>query len=426
MFLGGLRGTGPLIDGKYRPGVPKAPEPTGDAAVPANVGGAPRQAPADRLERTAPRKHADKDKALDSLSEEQRDKYRTIDRYITDLSKIDHPDAARNAGALRAMLEQLLLDGKLDDKSSVGTTILDEMKKVLGGSARTLQGNIGDWRALADETGMTPKALVLQAVLEHLTDPRSIYQGDNTLTCGATTVQSMLAESKPAEYARIVCQLLNEGSVITAGGDLMSAEIGGLADGEDRRSHVEDLLQESFMMLAQQLPVDSVASAEDLARFGNVRSGGPGRGRVGAGDGAEGEGGLTGLQFIALANSMLNGQSKVAVINDPSTPKQDRSPDETLRLLKKALESGPVPIGVSVPGQDTGHALLLESISGPNAVLRDPNSPDGKVKIVPVAQLVRDLMFASVPADQAVRSLPTSSEFGDVGGGRYRSPSRPG
>jgi len=414
-MIGRISGTGPLIDGQYRPGLPQAagPKPVSPSAGAFRV-------TADRLERehkaAAGHKHESKDGALEALGQGQRDKLKTVERYLRDLGASGHPEAVKHAQQMQGMLDKLLMQGKLEDLSAEGTTVLDEMAKVLAGSARTLQGNIGDWRALHDETGMTPKALVLQAVLEHLVDPRSIYQGDRTSTCGATTVQSMLAEAKPAEYARLVCQLLNEGSVETAAGDLMSADVAGLGDGADRRSHVEDLLQESFMGLARDLPEPRMSGDVDLTQFGNGRSGWTSRGRFGAAEGATVDEGLSAAQMIGLANSVMHGRS-AAISFEGLDPKQ------ALDVLQAALKAGPVPVGVK--GDPIGHALLLESIQGSNAYLRDPANPDGKPLIVPTAGLIKETVFASVPDVEQSRSGTTRRMMGKFGNGAYGKSSRP-
>ncbi|MEB3204957.1 MAG: hypothetical protein VKP57_09680 [Candidatus Sericytochromatia bacterium] len=408
-MIGRITGTGPLIDGQYRPGLPQASVPK-----PAAPSGGAFNGTADRLERehkaASGFKYDSRDDALEALGQDQRDKLKSVERYLRDLAATGRPEAIKQAQNMQAMLDKLLMQGKLEDRSAEGTTVLDELKKTLAGSTRTLQGNIGDWRTLRDETGMTPKAFVLQAVLEHLTDPRSIYQGDRTSTCGATTVQSMLAEAKPAEYARLVCQLLDEGSVVTAAGDLMSADVGGLGDSSDGRSHVEDLLQESFMSLARNLPELRMTGDVDLAQFGNGRLGWTSRGRFGAVEGATVEEGLTAAQMIGLSNSVMHGSSEAVFF-------EGMDPKKALDILQTALKAGPVPIGVK--GDEIGHAVLLESIRGTEAYLRDPADPDGKPLVVPAAELMKEILFASVPAGANPRLGSGQAELGWVGGGGF-------
>lgn len=135
-------------------------------------------------------------KALDALPPGEQDKYHQLFR-ATD----SHP-------AAQAQLGKMLVDGTLSRKDSKGNTLLDNLATIAKGPA----------------TDGLNSSQVLTDTLADITDPSTINQGDKG-TCGATSVQSELAQREPAEYARLIAGLsTGNGSVSLQDGTQMSSK----------------------------------------------------------------------------------------------------------------------------------------------------------------------------------------------------------
>ncbi|MEB3299015.1 MAG: hypothetical protein VKO21_05965 [Candidatus Sericytochromatia bacterium] len=309
-------------------------------------------------------------------------------------------------------LERLLIKGKLTRPSASGTTALSEMVAFIDRDPG-LHGPASAWVGPEDGFGPVPlksKQPVLELLIGQLARPMRVKQGEGTMTCGATVVQSLLAHKKPGEYARLVTGLAVDGQVKTAGGDLMKADFS--KANVQGRDAISDVVQESFMGLARKMEGRQVIP--DDVQFGNGVSGRTVR-RFGNLEGA-GEG-LGADEVVALVNTLINPAARAVGV-------EDRKPLARMALLDQELERGPVPVGIKVaPG--VYHVVLVETKRSdpdrpdgpPVYMVRDPATGD-RTSQKP-AEFIQQLMFVSARATSDVAATPVPS--GDYGNRTFQA-----
>ncbi|HEY9765584.1 MAG TPA: hypothetical protein V6C82_04440 [Chroococcales cyanobacterium] len=146
--------------------------------------------------------------------------------------KIVHALPATDPEA-RLSLQRLLLDGKLleaKDKKGEGT-LLDNLSKL---ADQRLEENINRGELLSD-------------VVQEVENPVCIAQ-EGKGTCGASTVQIMLASENPAEYARLISGLASpEGKTTLANGEEIARKPGTEMEDGALRTVSTRLLVPAFM-----------------------------------------------------------------------------------------------------------------------------------------------------------------------------------
>jgi hypothetical protein len=104
--------------------------------------------------------------------------------------------------------------------------------------------------ALAQRIAPETNRELLAGLVQEIADPRRIDQG-NAGMCAPASVQGIAALRMPGEYARIVCSLALDGQVTLANGQVMRADIDGVAKpGFDHRTASERLFQASLAQWA--------------------------------------------------------------------------------------------------------------------------------------------------------------------------------
>ena len=111
---------------------------------------------------------------------------------------------------------------------------------------RSLLANLTVLAKLAPPAGAPYTAgEILAQAIAHVADPAVIAQG-NRNTCGATTVQYVLATEQPAEYVRLVAGLAGAGKATLRGGQAMALPADGVPRDDTSRDDVERLVQTAF------------------------------------------------------------------------------------------------------------------------------------------------------------------------------------
>lgn len=239
-----------------------------------------------------------------------------------------------------------------------------QQKGILGrpdGVGTSVDQHLVDLLSRPDKEGFPTNGQLAAELVTGLAMPHGIGQGAKTFTCTAATVQSILAGTNPGEYLRVVKGLIFDGQVKTQGGDLLKANLSGLAADEGRNT-VEDIFQESVMELGRSI----VDNDGELLGRGVMRA----VKRLGN-DVAVGDDGLTPEQFSAITRS-LTGKSVTAL-----EPSEGFTDEKMTAVLGELLKAGKVPVGVQgidEEGQATLHAVLIEKLDNTEVVFSDPGT----------------------------------------------------
>jgi hypothetical protein len=132
----------------------------------------------------------------------------------------------------RGRLTAMLASGQMSAPDSTGKTLAANL-----GAIANLKPPAG-----APYTGAT----ILDQTIAHLADPEVIDQS-NRNTCGATTIQYLLASTQPSEYARLVAGIAGPGSVKSQkGGGTLERVADSVAKDDTTRDDVERLMQSAL------------------------------------------------------------------------------------------------------------------------------------------------------------------------------------
>jgi peptidoglycan hydrolase-like protein with peptidoglycan-binding domain len=94
------------------------------------------------------------------------------------------------------------------------------------------------------------RAALSESLLQEVSDPGHFINQNNRGSCAATSVSFGLANSNPAEYARLQTDLSTKGSTRLADGSTMTVPADAFAQDSSNRSTGERLLQSAFMQYA--------------------------------------------------------------------------------------------------------------------------------------------------------------------------------
>lgn len=263
-----------------------------------------------------------------------------------------------------------LLGGKLDDRDlKTGKTLLDNLFEIAkNGVDSTLQAH-----------GVTTEKIVGGLVLE-IGDAGNICQGNHG-TCGATSVEYLMATNYPAEFARLVGQLANGGRATMANGGSLTRVADSIANENSGRTAVDRLFQSAAMNNSE---MGAYSDRTDTH--------------------ASGGGGLTQDDVTNLVEGMSKVDYRTVYGNDAGV----------LALIQRATQQGQeVPVGLNWAGAG-GHELLVTKMENGQVYLRNPwgsnetgspfNGPqrqllDNKGNVVMTqAEFQRYLISSSVPA----------------------------
>jgi hypothetical protein len=352
-------------------------------------------------------------------------------------------------------MRMLLTEGKLLDTDSKGGTLLatlaDHADKPL---AKGLEG------AGLDSSGQ------LQNIVNTVAYPDSVYQGENTNTCVAASLQTVLAQNDPAELARIATGLIFCGEVQTQRGDTIKLSTAELHKADGNRSTTSQLIQGSLREFGKQFATEPTAGCvPDGGEFGGGRGGGGGThgggryglsglagggryglggsygGGRGGGRGTSGAGGYDAAgapgTSAADAKSVPGGLTQFqaqemyeSVAGTLAVPVEvtDENVDNAFGGLKRALDNGfAIPVGVAGVGNNgerLKHQITILRVEGDNVIFAD--SADGRSRSVSIAQIKKDLIAIILPAqfaDHTGWNIDRNAENpgdanGEFGGGR--------
>ena len=112
---------------------------------------------------------------------------------------------AKAAGRMAKQIGQLLQQGKLSERDAFGKDVMDHLEAFNQASLN------GDVQKLAN------KGQIARDLVRALANPASLGQGKNTANCAEATLESTLAYSQPADYARIAVELATTGTASIPG-----------------------------------------------------------------------------------------------------------------------------------------------------------------------------------------------------------------
>ncbi|HEY9765378.1 MAG TPA: hypothetical protein V6C82_03405 [Chroococcales cyanobacterium] len=185
--------------------------------------------------------------------------------------------------------------------------------------------------------GMDKKEM-MGTLVEQICFEGSVFQGKDTDTCSAASLQANLANTDPAEYARIAAGIMLDGEVKIHGGQTLTLSTSETGKNDGGRSDFDDVMQGTFVSFGRKF--EAVGSDYFGGRGG---PGGSMRGKVGQG--------LTANQILNM-NQFITGEPSVIVVVNPENRQK------LIDAMREATKAG---YNVTV-GQD-GHALDISKIS---------------------------------------------------------------
>nr|HBN07337.1 hypothetical protein [Cyanobacteria bacterium UBA8530] len=288
--------------------------------------------------------------ALAKLSASQQAQFQKIAKAIPE----SDPDA-------RLCLQEMLLDGRLLKSKDLrgGNDLLSNLSKLSDGPMQA---------DLAKEGGK-----LLGDLIQEVYDPTCISQGSKG-TCGATTVQILLAKQNPADYARLISGLASpSGKAILASGAEISRQAGTEKDDKSCRTLATRLMAPAFMQYGN--GIFGYSNEKDETNYHIVKAGG-----------------LMNGQFDGLAEAALKKDYK-AVIVGVTSPAHSVLND----IAKIATPDNPVPISLTYGGNrlvNDGHFVQITGIKDGKATFVNPW---GRVESLSQADLEKHIMSAFIP-----------------------------
>lgn len=205
---------------------------------------------------------------------------------------------------------------------------------------------------------------ILGNLVQELDEPGIIHQADRG-TCAATTVQYYMASNHPAEYARLVSDLVCEGEAQMASGNKLLLDPGSLARDNSTRNHVDRMFQTAAM---------------DRSELGDYNNATDRR--------ANGSSGLTQDDVTKLMNDVTNGR------DGAFQTVKGNSDAIVARIAQSTARGIEVPVGMkwAISGMHTGHEMLVTKIEGDKVYLRNPwgRDEDGSAAMGPRRQVLND------------------------------------
>jgi hypothetical protein len=203
----------------------------------------------------------------------------------------------------------------------------------------------------------------LASLVREIHDPQACLQGDKQ-TCGAASVQIMLAREGAAEYVRLVTGLAFDTKVtMQSGSELMRLPGWDHQLVADRRSVTGQLLQPAMMDFAngrdQYLVTrdDTVGTQDGVARKG-----------------------LTSTEMTQLLSAVAKRQTEATQVKDWDTSNRQwvPKPGETLGLTMAKIQEmtskgWSIPVLLSInPDREFGHYQLITKIEGDSVYTLNP------------------------------------------------------
>ncbi|MFN8612959.1 MAG: hypothetical protein U0931_35800 [Vulcanimicrobiota bacterium] len=219
---------------------------------------------------------------------------------------------------------------------------------------------------------------VTQDVLQALNRPGAIILQDSKGTCTVTTLEHLLANTDPSEYARLVGGLTSEaGTVTLRNGEILLRNPTGLAADGTIRNDASRVLQSSLM---------------DLGSAGNYHNGLDLVTRT-----SNSAGGLLPQEYLQVFQAVLGGQWEARGVAGAA----DRT------AFEQAVAQGtPVPVDLrwATGGQDANHMLSVTRMDDNYVYLRNPHGVQETGALRSGDQLLIDRQVLSNQGDIAIRT----------------------
>lgn len=183
-------------------------------------------------------------------------------------------------------------------------------------------------------------------LLTELSDPSKAFQG-NRQTCGATTVQGILADQAPKEYMRIATTLAVYGNCTLASGKVIQRTSDWNYAGDGNRSLPGRLMQPAFMADSDGGSYNNVADASN----------------------ADQHKGTSAAEMQKLLTDVINAPTNTVVTKNFDARQQawvDQGAGDQLGPIEQQLARGvEVPVMLTLnPNQNFGHYERVQSIQG--------------------------------------------------------------
>jgi len=197
--------------------------------------------------------------------------------------------------------------------------------------------------ARASQAGLTTGQVLGELVME-LAHPGLINQS-NRGTCAAATAQYYMAINHPAEYARLVTDLMTTGQSTTAGGAVYRRDDGSMRRDDSTRNAVDRVMQSTLMDQSSQGDYDNATDRR-----------------------ANGSGGMSAEDMTAVLRDLTGGtDGNMRTVPGNNSVVIQRIAASTARGIE-------VPVGLdwSQSGMHAKHALLVTGIENGYVTLRNP------------------------------------------------------
>ena len=175
------------------------------------------------------------------------------------------------------------------------------------------------------------KAAAMESLLKELTNPHQNINQHFMATCTCTSMSFDLAAMKPAEYARIVTDLLTTGQSKLANGETIHPPINGFGYDQTNRSAGERLMQSALMNYAKN------------GQYSNDKS----------------DDGLYTDQEVKVLSAITGKQYDVVMDNKEGT-------------LRNYLDGGRGPVYADFGWGDGGHAVAILKVEDDRVYFRNP------------------------------------------------------
>ncbi|MBM3268213.1 MAG: hypothetical protein FJZ01_11250 [Candidatus Sericytochromatia bacterium] len=307
-------------------------------------------------------------------------------------------------------LDSLVAGGRLGERDATGRTLLE-----------TLADRAGKPLVASLARSGVSAAAQLGDIVTAIAFPGTIFQGRNTATCVAASIETVLSRTDPAEYARIATGLLYDGVTLLKGGGVVELSSSEAGRDDSGRPLAHQLIQGSLRDFAARLPDEAPGEGPPgdfgSGRYGSRRTYGTGRyaSRRTFGEGAypaggaqapaggpppagnlvpeAAAGGLTANQAASLYEQAVGVRSVPFAVDGANR-------NAAIGMLREGVgKLGAVSVGVRGTdggGNATYHQVTVVGFAGDQVVLQDPGR--GETVQVPLDQFKQDLETITVPA----------------------------
>lgn len=308
-----------------------------------------------------------------SLSQQQLEKNAPLEQAA--LSKLDGTQKAAHERiktqtekdpAARLALQVLLVEGKLTTGPAAddGKTLLQSLDRL---ASDPIHANI-------------PRGELVCDLLQEIALP-SIINQHNKATCTVTTLQILIAQENPAEFARLVAGLASPGgSAKLANGDAILREPGTESPDGTRRSISGRLWQAALMEYGN----------GDKTNYDNTKDLHIETNRSGLGQ--------TGVQRVL--SGLIDAKPKLLDTSVHAMSKRDAFKDEMIGMIRNSANAGnPVPVAIEwgkpdAQGKIHGvHEVLVTRIAADEVYFNNPWGTEDKMAL---AELKKRIIFGNV------------------------------